>query len=301
MTVEAGVDLTPKGSQAQRLVRAEILKIRTTNTWWLFLIGMVVVTLLALVQNAAGFYFQMHPDAQNLKQGTQAYADAMAQSAYLHSHAGAQQINSGFLTSGQYFGVLFAMLLAALVVTNEYFHQTASATFMTSPHRSAVILAKVAAAASFSVLFWLLATVIDLIAAPIWMNSQHIEVLLTDHVVLRSVGLNLLGFFMWAAFGIGLGTLIRSQIGAVVTGAVSYLIGYIGVTIIFQLLYSAFHHSWVLASAVFFPMVAAQVMVNPGRLYPHAAPQWVGLLVMIGWAVVMGGVGIALTRKRDIA
>jgi putative exporter of polyketide antibiotics len=31
-----------------------------------------------------------------------------------------------------------------------------------------------------------------------------------------------------------------------------------------------------------------------------AAPQWLGLIVMIGYAILLGGLGIALTRRRDI-
>ena len=150
-------------------------------------------------------------------------------------------------------------------------------------------------------LFWLLSTVVDLIATPIFLHSQHVSISLTDPTVVQSVALNLLAFVMWAVFGLGLGTLIRSQIGSVVTGMVAYLIGYVAVAIIFQLIYHFYHHSIVLAAAVVAPAVAAQVMTSPTRIYDHAAPQWVGLLVMIGYALVMGGIGIALTRRRDVS
>ena len=118
--------------------------------------------------------------------------------------------------------------------------------------------------------------------------------------MVRSILLNLLAFAMWAIFGLGLGTLIRSQIGAVVTGMVAYLVGLAAVTIIFQLIYNFYHHTWVLAATVVAPAVASAVMTTPGRLFEHAAPQWVGLLVMIGYAVVLGGIGIVVTRRRDI-
>ena len=42
------------GTTPLRLVRAEIMKIRTTNTWWLFLIGFTVFTALASLFHAAG-------------------------------------------------------------------------------------------------------------------------------------------------------------------------------------------------------------------------------------------------------
>ena len=34
------------------------------------------------------------------------------------------------------------VILGALIVTNEFYHQTATTTFLTTPHRTAVILAQ---------------------------------------------------------------------------------------------------------------------------------------------------------------
>lgn len=281
-----------------RLVRAEIMKIRTTNTWWLFLIGIIVVTGLALTVNGFGHHFDLYPGSRDRGEDGQNLA---AQAAYYRTHAGLVKIAADMMTSGQFFGSLFAMLIGILVVTNEFFHQTATATFMTNPHRTAVIMAKLVAAVAFGVLFWVVSTVLNAITTPIFLHSQHVSISITDSTVMQSIGLNLLAFVMWSIFGLGLGTLIRSQIGSVVTGMVAYLIGYVAVALIFQLIYHFYHHSIVLASAVIAPAVAAQVMTSPDRIYDHAAPQWAGLLVMIGYAVVMGGIGIALTRKRDVS
>ena len=293
--------LAPLGATPQvrlRLVRAEIMKIRTTNTWWLFLIGIFVVTALALTINGFGHHFDLYPQAGGRGEDGK---DLASQAAFYRTHAGLAKIAADMMTSGQFFGSLFAMLIGILVVTNEFFHQTATATFMTNPHRTAVIMAKLVAAVAFAAVFWILSTAMDAITTPIFLHSQHVSISLFDSTVLKSVGLNLLAFVMWAIFGLGLGTLIRSQIGSVVTGMAAYLIGYVAVAIIFQLIYHFYQHSIVLASAVIAPAVAAQVMTSPTRIYDHAAPQWVGLLVMIGYAVVMGGIGIALTRRRDIS
>lgn len=289
---------TEPATGRMRLIRAEILKIRTTNTWWLFLIGIVVVTALALTINGFSHHFDLYPATG--RRGGDDGGDPIAQAAYFHTHAGLVKIASDLMTSGQFFGSLFAMLIGILVVTNEFFHQTATATFMTNPHRTAVIMAKLAAAVAFGVLFWLVSTVLNAITTPIFLHTQHVSISITDPTVMKSIGLNLLAFVMWAVFGLGLGTLIRSQIGSVVTGMVAYLVGYVAVALIFNLIYHFYQHSIVLASAVIAPAVAAQVMTSPDRIYDHAAPQWVGLLVMIGYAVVMGGTGIALTRKRDV-
>ena len=282
-----------------RLVRAEIMKIRTTNTWWLFGIGIVLVTGLALTSNGFRNHFELYPRLGNMP--TERQTEAIAQAAQAHTHAGLAAIASDMMTSGQFFGVLFAMLIGVLVVTNEFFHQTATATFMTSPHRTTVILAKLAAAVTFGVLFWFVSTVLDLITTAIYLQTQHVSISLGDWIVVRSVLLNLLAFGMWAIFGLGLGTLVRSQIGAVVTGMAVYLIGLAAVEVIFNLIYQFYQHTWVLAATVIAPAVASAVMTTPGRLEDNAAPQWVGLLVMIGYSVLLGGIGIAITRRRDIS
>jgi ABC-2 type transport system permease protein len=281
-----------------RLIRAEILKIRTTNTWWLFGIGVVAFTGLALLVNGLEHHYDLFPSLTGADPGER--ARLLATAAAAHTHTGLATIAADMMTSGQFFGVLFVMLLAILVVTNEFFHQTATATFMTNPHRTAVIAAKLAAATAFAVFFWLIATVLNLVTTAIFLHSQHVSISLGDWVVLRSVLLNLLAFVMWAVFGLGLGTLVRSQIGAVVTGMAVYLIGLAAVQVVFRLIYNFYHHDWILGGTVVAPAVASLVMTTPGRLYNHAAPQWVGLLVMIGYALLLGGIGIAIARRRDI-
>ncbi len=192
------------------------------------------------------------------------------------------------------------MLIGALVVTNEFFHQTATATFMTNPHRTAVIMAKLAAA-------------IDLRRAVLVrvhrdgrdrhtdLPAQSARQSFAHRLDRGAIGpLNLLAFVMWAIFGLGLGTLIRSQIGSVVTGMAVYLIGFAAVELIFHLIYHVYHHCW--SSARRRHRTRGRV---PGHDHPAAhlrprAPQWAGLLVMIGYALLIGGIGIALTRRRDV-
>jgi ABC-2 type transport system permease protein len=288
------------GPGSARLIRAEILKIRTTNTWWLFVIGMVVVTALAFLVNGLGHHYNdFHPPLDQMSDAQR--AEAERQVATAHTPAGLAKIAADMMTSGQFFGLLFAMIIGILVVTNEYFHQTATTTFMTNPHRTAVILAKAVAATLFGALFWLVATVLDAIATPIYLSGEHASTSITQWTVVQSVLLNLLAFVVWAIFGIGLGTLIRSQIGAVITGMALYLLGFAAVLIIFNLIYSAYHHAWVQTAEVIAPAVASTVMVTPGRVYDHAPPQWVGAAVLIGYAVVTGAIGIWLTRRRDIS
>ena len=83
-------------------------------------------------------------------------------------------------------------------MTNEFFHQTATTTFLATPHRSQVIVSKLAAGAVLGVAFWLVTTVIDLAVGATYFSSTGRDVLLSDWTVTRSVLLNLLAFVIWA-------------------------------------------------------------------------------------------------------
>ena len=284
-----------------RLISAEIMKIRTTNTWWLFAIGMVLVTALAFLINALNHHFnELHPPLNQIPADQQ--KEILARSAEAHTAAGLAKISADMMTSGQFFGLLFAVVIGVLVVTNEFFHQTATTTFMTIPHRTAVILAKAVAAALFGAVFWLVATVLDLIATPIYMNAEGVDPHLTDWTVTRSVLLNLAAFVIWAIFGLGLGTLLRSQIGSVVTGISLYLVGSLAVVLITSLIHNLYPYDWVFKLAIIAPAFASQVMITPGGSGPpQNLPEWSGAVVLIGYAVVTGIVGILIARKRDIS
>jgi ABC-type transport system involved in multi-copper enzyme maturation permease subunit len=279
-------------------VRAEIMKIRTTSTWWLFLSGVVVFTALALWTNGVSHHFTLYPPLGTMNAADR--AQAIAQAAQARTPAGRAAIATTMMTSGQFFGVLFAMLIGVLAVTNEFAHQTATATFLANPRRTTVIMAKLTAAGGFGALFWLASTVIDAVVTPIYLHSQHVSFPLTGWIVVRSVLLNLLAYVMWAVFGLGLGAMIRSQIAAVITGLASYLAGFAAVEIIFHLIYSVYRHGWVLGAPVIAPAVASMVMITPGRAFAHAPPQWAGVVIMACYAVVLAALGIALTRRRDV-
>ena len=284
------------GTTPLRLVRAEIMKIRTTSTWWLFLIGFTVFTALALTSNGFSHHFQLYP-----QQDIPDRAQALAQAAQARTPSGVAAIAASMMTSGQFLGVLFVMLLGILVVTNEFAYQTATATFLAVPRRTAVIMAKLAAAACFGALFWLVATVLDGVVTPFFLHSQHVSTPLTGWTVIRPVLLNLLAFVLWAVFGLGLGTLIRSQVASIIAGFAVYLGGFAAAELLFHAIYYFYRAGWVLAGPVIAPSVAANVMITPGQAFPHAPPQWAGLAIMVGYALALAAAGIILTRRRDMA
>ncbi|MEV4413784.1 ABC transporter permease [Catellatospora sp. NPDC049609] len=298
------------GVPGLRLVRSEIRKITTTNAWWLFGIASVVFTGLALFINmseAAEHLARARDTTAVFRPGrgmsAAEVAAAKAEFAQLHDLQ-LQAVNAAgnIFTSGQFFGLLLVMLLGALVITNEFQYQTATATFLTTPQRTRVVFGKLFAVLGLAVLFWLVSRALSVGAGLLFFDNIGLTNSLTAWPVQRAIIFNLVAYLLWALLGFGLGTLINSQIGAVVTAMIIYLGGFVGGIGVFNLIRAyLIHGDWVLTSAVIMPPIASQVMVSPEKLYPQAAPWWVGVLVLTGWSLVAGAIGIVLNRRRDIA
>jgi ABC-type transport system involved in multi-copper enzyme maturation permease subunit len=290
------------------VVRSELLKIWTTKTWWLIGIGSLVMTGLALLINAITAHFTFNPDIFDpgpnaSPEERQQYQEELTRAqAEANTIATLVRLASAIYTSGQFFGVMFIMLLGAMIITNEFFHQTATATFLATPHRTVVIVAKLIAAVLLAAVFWLVTTGVNIATGVIFLSTEDKSNALGEWAVQRSILLNLAAYAVWAVLGIGLGVLLRSQIAAVVTGTVLYLLGTFAAQIVFGVVRAyLIKKDWVETAQVSVPAIASQIMTTPGRLFEHAPPQWVGAVVLVGYGVVFGVVGTMITRKRDIS
>jgi ABC-2 type transport system permease protein len=310
-TTLAPADLGTPGPAPLRLVRSEFLKIRTTNVWWLYLIGVFVFTAIALfvwmvvgdnqIDTAASSQGQTFTPPED---ASPAEVEATRQQFEVQQSLSRTLVSTAanIYTSGQFFGLMFAMLLGAILVTNEYFHQTATATFLTTPHRTQVILAKLATAMLAAGFFWVFTTVINLIAGSIFFSVKGYGSQLDQWPVVRAILFNGLAFGLWGILGVGLGVLIRNQIGAVLVGSIAYVAGTQLVQGVVFLIYTFWiKKAWVLTAMVLWPAVASQVMISPEPTFPESPAWWVGGLVLVGYAVVFGVVGTLITRKRDIS
>jgi ABC-2 type transport system permease protein len=282
------------------LVRAEFLKIRTTNIWWLLLIGLVVTTGLALVVTTftAADAFQ-HPEPPQTQGLTPEEARAQAEQLALKSNLAFLVAN--IYTSGQYFGLLLAMVIGILIVTNEFFHQTATPTFLTTPRRSRVIAAKLGGAASWGIAFGLVTTVISGVTGVIFLNLHDKPLELGNPDVTKAILLNLMAFGIWATFGLGLGTLLKNQIAAIVVALVLYLIADSAVQVVLFLLANRLHEDWILNVAYYLPSGASKVMTAGTKVAAAAPEWWGGALILLAYGAVTAGIGTLITVRRDIS
>jgi len=272
------------------LINAELFKIRTTATWWIFGIIMLPLWVLSVLVNWAGSNFTTQADPTGLP------ADQAEQ---IRVASEAVNIGANLYTSGQFFGVLIVMVLAAIVVTNEFFHQTATTTFLVTPRRESVVLAKLVASATLGLVFWLVMTIGNLIAVPFILRSLGVGAQLGEGAIWRAIGLNALAFILWAVLGVGFGVLIRSQIAATVTLTAIYVVGYFGSAILFALLTDKIG-DWFGKLQVLVPTAASALMIS-GTELPGSPPRWVGAIVLIGYAALAGILGTLLMKRRDIS
>jgi ABC-2 type transport system permease protein len=273
------------------LVRAELLKIRTTSTWWIFGVILLPLWALAVLYNWA--------TTNNLSNAASTEGASPEQAEQLRVAGEAVNIATTLYTSGQFLGVLLVMLLGAILVTNEFFHQTATTTFLVTPVRERVVLAKLAASVLLGLLFWLVTTIGNLIAVPFILRSMDLGAQLGEPAIWRAVGLNALAFALWAILGVGFGVLIRSQLAATLTLSIAYVIGNFGATLAFVLL-TEYVAQWISKLQVIVPTTASQLMIA-GTDLPGNPPRWVGAAVLIGYAVVAGVIGTLIMRRRDIS
>jgi ABC-2 type transport system permease protein len=114
--------------------------------------------------------------------------------------------------------VIFALILGILVVTWEYRHGTITSTFLATPRRDRVVVTKLVVGAIAGALLAALSVVVSLGVASFWIDVE----LERGHWEL--IGRIILGTVAWAVLGVGVGALIQSQVGAIVSALVWFLV-----------------------------------------------------------------------------
>jgi hypothetical protein len=151
-------------------------------------------------------------------------------------------------------------------------------------------------------LSWLVSTALSLVTGMIFLHAEGYGSQLGQWGVIRAMMLNLAAYAIWAVFGIGLGALIRSQLGATVTATVLYLVGAAAASSVFELLNTyVIQRDWILTAQVIVPAVASTVMIAPTKTFDQSPPQWVGAVVLIAYGIAAGTIGTSILRRRDIA
>jgi hypothetical protein len=182
-------------------------------------------------------------------------------------------------------GMLFAGLAGAIAITAELRYGTIRPTFLITPRRSPVLAAKVAIATLVGIAFGLIAEGLMVADASVGFAARGIDNQLTggDYLQLLTGGAAAAAF--WAAAGVGVGALVRNQVGALV-GLCAWMF-----------LVETTSESFVPGFARFLPGSAGNALAgNSDKLSAAVA----GLLLLL-YAAAAAAAGWRTTLRRDIA
>lgn len=237
------------------LLRAEALKLVTVRTTWTMLgIGLAVEALFA------GLYVGL-VNVENVGEFDEI------------------QTSTGLL-------MVMLLVLGVLAITTEFRHGTASSTFLASPRRYPVLVAKLIAMLALGLLAGLAFVAVNAgLALPLF-SSRGMALPPSEEIVSIYAGV-VASFALLTAFGLGVGAVVRNQVGAIIAALASLFI----VSTLPELLPGNVGD--------YFPAQAI------GSL--HGLPegeeglgQISGGFVLAAWSFGLWAVGAALIRLRDL-
>jgi ABC-2 type transport system permease protein len=113
-------------------------------------------------------------------------------------------------------GMLFAGLAGAIAMTAEIRYGTIRPTFLVTPRRGPVLAAKLAISGLVGIVFGLLAEILMAADAAVAYAVRGIDNQLTGGDYLQLLAGGAAAAALWAAAGVGVGALVRNQVGALV-------------------------------------------------------------------------------------
>ena len=248
-----------------RLVRAEWTKLFTTRVWLGLVLGACVMV--------AGFAILFTSFAGNAKSGIPPVGTPLYEELALSTAANAN--------------VLF-LILGIIGMTQEYRHRTATPTFLTSPRRGHVVVAKLVAYALAAVPFALLVVAVNYVVVAIHAGARGAAPALNGDN-LSTLAMSGLALVIYAVIGVGLGALLRNQVGAIVGGLV-YL--FVIEPIIRAIPATAGAYKWMPGGAL-----EALTATFQG---PELLEAWQGGLLLLGYGLVAAVLGTFLAVRRDV-
>jgi ABC-type transport system involved in multi-copper enzyme maturation permease subunit len=248
-----------------RLVRSEWTKLFTTRVWLGLLLGSCLLV--------GGFAALLTSFAGNAESGIPPVGDPQFEQLALSQATGAT--------------VLF-LILGIIGMTQEYRHRTATPTFLTTPRRWQVVVAKLIAYALVAVPFALLILAVNLLVVGLYAGARGEAPSLTgDNLdVLATSGLALV---VYALMGVGIGALLRNQVGAIV-GALVYLFVVEG--LIRSIPATSGAYKWMPGGGL-----EAMTATFQG---PDLLGAWQGGLLLVGYGLLAALLGTLLAVRRDI-
>ncbi|MBD3942176.1 ABC transporter permease [Microbacterium sp. NEAU-LLC] len=269
--------------------RAETTKLFSTSIWWI--LAIVLFAYIAFTAGVLGFVFAL--SATGGLPGEATGAPALPEDvlpATLYSTATAV-------------GYVFPLLMGTLMVTAEFRHKTLTPTFLATPRRGRVLVAKLAVGIVLGALLGVIGVLASVGVSAAILAGFGLDTQLASSDTWAMVGRMLLAYVLWALIGIGVGALVRNQVGAIV-----------GVLVFTQFLEPIGRTAAAFVDGLsdatrFLPGAASDALVGSsvftiaatGSGSSDALEWWAGGLVLLGYAIVFVVLGHLVSWRRDIS
>lgn len=265
--------------------RSETTKQFTTAMWWVLVI--ILVAYVGFTAAILGWIFAASATGSFAADGPQLPADGLA--GMLYSTATAV-------------GYVFPLLIGTLMVTSEFRHKTLTPTFLATPRRGVALTAKLIVGIGLGVLYGVVGVIASVGASAGFLAGFGLDTELTSSDTWALFGRMVLAYVLWVLVGLGVGTLVRSQVGAIV-----------GVLVFTQFLEPVARAAGAfvdgLAEATrWLPGAASDALVGssiftgmPGGTGGAPLEWWVGAVVLLGYAAFFLVLGYFTTWRRDVS
>jgi ABC-2 type transport system permease protein len=264
-------------------IKAEFRKFFTTRMWWGMAIGVFVAgAALAVV------FALLLPGAR--------LGGAGAPGGPRYPGLDNTSMVSSVYTAGLSTAYLLTLAVGVLSIGSEYRHMTITTTFLATPRRVRVMVAKVTSllgiGAFYGLVFLLGSVGVGATTIAIKGFSPVPEV----GPITRTLALSLMVLGLWALIGLGAGILIPNQVAAllIAVGAAWIVFPLAGLLLGLS--------SWTKPIVPYLPSEATSAMV--GAINTSSTVEllswWAGALVLVAYAAVLAGIGSLLTIRADV-
>jgi ABC-2 type transport system permease protein len=183
---------------------------------------------------------------------------------------------------------ILLLILGIIGMTQEYRHRTATPTFLTTPRRSQVVIAKLVAYALAAVPFALVILAVDVLVVMIYAGARGDAPSLSGDN-LTTLAMSFVVLVLSTIIGVGVGALLRNQVGAIV-GSLVYLLVVEGIVSSIGAMRDVY--KWLPGGAV---QSITSDFETPGLL-----EAWQGGLLLLAYGLVAAFLGTVLAVRRDV-
>lgn len=265
--------------------RSETTKLFSTSMWWI--LALVLAVYIGSTAAALGFVYAAAASGSLPGDAPPLPEDGLA--ALLYSTA----------TS---VGYVFPLVIGTLMVTGEFRHKTLTPTFLATPRRGLVLWAKMLVGVLVGVLYGVIGIAVSVGASVGFLTGFDVDPELTSDDIWTQFGRMLLAYVLWVLIGIGVGALVRNQVGAIV-----------GVLVFTQFIEPVGRLAAAFVDGLsdvtqYLPGAASDTLVGASVLAMSMSTGdtggmewWAGGLVLLGYAVVLVLLGHLFSWRRDVS